>query len=53
MGTKSCPPYGLADKGNAAALAFYRKLGFDDSLMKVLRKDLQWQESGSDATPVT
>jgi len=28
----------LADKGNAAALDFYRKLGFDDSHMQVMRK---------------
>jgi GNAT superfamily N-acetyltransferase len=28
----------LADKENAAALDFYRKLGFDDSHMQVLRK---------------
>jgi len=28
----------LADKGNAAALDFYRKLGFDDSRMQVMRK---------------
>jgi GNAT superfamily N-acetyltransferase len=30
----------LADKGNTAALDFYRKLGFDDSHMTVLRKPL-------------
>ncbi|MGA7594210.1 MAG: GNAT family N-acetyltransferase [Gallionella sp.] len=28
----------LADKGNASALDFYRKLGFDDSRMLVMRK---------------
>jgi len=28
----------LADKKNAAALDFYRKLGFDDSHMQVMRK---------------
>ena len=28
----------LADKENAAALDFYRKLGFDDSHMQVMRK---------------
>ena len=28
----------LADKGNAAALEFYRKLGFADSRMMVMRK---------------
>lgn len=28
----------LADRDNAAALDFYRKLGFDDSRMRVLRK---------------
>ena len=30
----------LADRDNHAALGFYRKLGFDDSRMQVLRKSL-------------
>ena len=30
----------LADRDNTGALDFYRKLGFDDSHMKVLRKSL-------------
>lgn len=30
----------LADKGNASALAFYERLGFEPSAMKVLRKTL-------------
>jgi ribosomal protein S18 acetylase RimI-like enzyme len=30
----------LADKDNTAALDFYRKLGFDDSPMRVMRKPL-------------
>ena len=30
----------LADRDNAGALDFYRKLGFDDSHMQVMRKDI-------------
>ena len=30
----------LADKGNAAALAFYEKMGFEYSAMRVLRKPI-------------